>query len=302
MKPIGTIRSQERSDWDMNAEFYRRDERSELMRILADARAAFYDIPQGARVLDLGCGTGATVAELRARGVDAFGVDYSPAMIEAAVQEHGLEHHVTCGSVDELPFEDDSFDVMIADGLLHHLAVQGRMPQALREIHRVLRPGGTFCCFDRNGSLMSGLLLRFCIGIKSAIRFFTRSGHFSSSATRNEIPYGGRKDMAALVHHGFRLTRRRDVSTAPFFLSVVVLNVVQYFVSRRLRRVLEPKVARLMAWFEAHGNWHWLSVEQLTVFESQPRVLPSVARDSGFVLAQVDAQAEAVGAARALVI
>lgn len=269
-KPLDVILHMEREDWDRNAAFYRRDERSPLMRAQAAKRESFYRIQRGRRVLDLGCGAGGTVSKLRARGVEAVGIDFSPAMIEAARSEHGLKNYVTCAEATELPFESDSFDVVIADGVLHHLAVQGRLNEALREVHRVLRPGGKLCCFDRNGTLASYLLLRMAIGIKELIRFATRGDRYAGSATRNEIPFGTRKDLETLRRCGFKLVRRRDVASAPFFMSVVMLNTVQYFLSERLRRSLEPKVCRLLAWVEAHCTWRRLSVEALAVFEAKP--------------------------------
>ncbi|MCK4658762.1 MAG: class I SAM-dependent methyltransferase [Phycisphaerae bacterium] len=265
------ILSMEREDWDRNAAFYRSDERSPLMRVLASRRASFYALRPGQRVLDLGCGVGGTVAGLRALGVDAVGVDFSPAMIEAAIRQHGLEGYVRCAEAGDLPFHTDSFDVVIADGLFHHLAVQGRLPEAIGEIRRVLRVGGKLCCFDRNGTLVSGLLLRMCIWGKELIRIVTRRPLYSSSATRNEIPFGGRRDLEVLRSHGLEVSRRRNVASAPFFLSVVALNVVQYFLSKGLRDPLERKISGLLAWIDECCDWSWLCVEQMIVFEARPR-------------------------------
>ena len=99
MKSVEIIRAEERHDWNTNASFYRRDERSPLMRMLAARRESFYQFRSGQRILDLGCGTGGTVARLRAQGVKAVGVDFSPAMIEAAVAQHGLAQFVAAGPV-----------------------------------------------------------------------------------------------------------------------------------------------------------------------------------------------------------
>ncbi|MCH8854635.1 MAG: methyltransferase domain-containing protein [Planctomycetes bacterium] len=274
MKSIDLIRIEERRDWDTNASFYRRDERSPLMRLLAVQRQCFYGVRPGQRVLDLGCGAGGAVAELRARGVDALGIDSSPAMIKAASQAHQLGEYVSCADAADLPFDSNSFDTVIADGILHHLAVQGRLGDALREINRVLIPGGTLCCFDRNGSLVSGALLRLSIGVKELIRRASSGVRYPSSATRNEIPFGGHKDMDSIRRAGFTIKRRRSVATAPFFMSVVMLNSIQYFLSQRLRKILESVICRIMVGFEAQCAWHWFSVEQLAVFEAKPRRTP----------------------------
>ncbi len=274
----------EREDWDRNASFYRRDERSPLMRVLAEQRETLYAIRRGQRALDVGCGTGATVARMIARGVDAYGIDFSPAMIEAAVVEHGLDARVTCADADNIPYENASFDVVIADGVLHHLAVQGRLRDALREMRRVLRPGGKLCCFDRNGSAASYLLLKTCLAVKECLRRVSGGAYYASSATRNEIPFGGRDDMEILRRCGFKLHRRRNVSSAPFFLAVVAANTIQYFLSERLRGRIEPHIARLVKWIDAHCDWHWLCVEQLAVFQCEAHLCGEVqvARDAAW--------------------
>lgn len=263
-----TIYQLEREDWDRNATFYRSDERSPLMQLLANRRRTFYNIEPGQRVLDLGCGAGGTVAELREAGIDAVGVDFSPSMIEMARSEHGLGEHVQCGDATALPFEDDSFDVVIADGVLHHLAVQKSLGRSLGELNRVLRPGGTLCCFDRNGSLVSRMLLALSINAKELIRIVSRSERYPSSATRSEIPFGGPRDLDAIKRSGFKAISHRNVASAPFFMSVVLLNSVQYLVSHRLRRLVESTVCRLLEPIERHLAWRWFCVERLSMFEA----------------------------------
>ncbi len=269
-KNMDTIYAHEREDWDRNAAFYRRDERSPLMRLLAIQRECFYGIRPGQRVLDLGCGAGGTVAELRSRGVDAVGIDFSPLMIEAAIQGHQLHNYVSCAEAADLPFETNSFEVVIADVVLQHLAFQARLGDAFRDVNRVLRPDGQLCCFDRNGSLVSRTLLRLSIGVKELIRLATGGLRYPSSATRNEIPFGGRRDMETMGLCGFQLKHRRGIATAPFFMSVVALNTLQYFLSERLRAFIEPRICRLLGWLEPHCAWDRLCVEQLAVFEARP--------------------------------
>jgi SAM-dependent methyltransferase len=74
----------------------------------AFARLGLQDVPKGARLLDIGCGKGELVALLRARGIDAVGVDL-------AGEEAGVDQrpdHVA--SADALPFEDDEFDMAVS--------------------------------------------------------------------------------------------------------------------------------------------------------------------------------------------
>ncbi|MCH7808535.1 MAG: class I SAM-dependent methyltransferase [Planctomycetes bacterium] len=270
MKTAATIRSEEYSDWERNAEFYRADDHSLLMEKLAARRERYYGIRTGQRVLDIGCGTGATVSRLRARGVDAVGIDFAPAMVEAAHREYALEDHVHCAEATNLPFASSSLDAVLANGVFHHLAVQGRLGDALREIHRVLKPGGRLCCFDRNGSVISGIMSELCIRVKSALSMITRRELFPSCASRNEIAFGGRRDLKTIRDCGFRMLHRRDASSLPFFSCVVALNAIQYFLSTHLRRRIEHRLCRVVSWIDTHLAFHWLCVEQFVVFERNP--------------------------------
>jgi len=274
MKDLETIRRMELDDWNRNAAFYRDDAESPLMQHLVARRDAVYALMPGQRVLDLGCGTGATVARLRAQGIDAVGIDFASEMIRAANEQHDLAVHTTCADATTLPFADGEFDVVIADGVLHHLAVQGKLIAALREVRRVLKPGGRLCLFDRNGSVTSALLLWGAITAKAILGWLTRRGHYPSSATRNEIPFGGPRDQRLLKRYGFRPLRTRPVASAPFFISVVLLNAMQYFLSRRLRQRLEGPIARIVSWIDDRCSWSELCVEQISVWESVPTRMP----------------------------
>jgi ubiquinone/menaquinone biosynthesis C-methylase UbiE len=92
----------------------------------------------GARLLDVGCGTGHQVAELRERGFTVAGVDGSPEMLEhARVLNPGAD--LRLGDVESLPFPDASFDFILCIEVLRYLP--DSLP-CLREMARVLRPGG----------------------------------------------------------------------------------------------------------------------------------------------------------------
>jgi SAM-dependent methyltransferase len=90
------------------------------------------------RVLDAGCATGALLEKLRDRGWACAGVEVSPAA-EYARRERGLD--VRQASLEEARFPAASFDLVLASHLIEHL----NDPAAfVREVHRVLAPGGYF--------------------------------------------------------------------------------------------------------------------------------------------------------------
>ncbi len=97
-------------------------------------------IRAGSRVLDLGSGPGNTANLLARTGATVTGIDFSPEMVRVARTTYP-EITFEQADAERLPYEDGSFDAVVASYLLHRLA---RPEVVLREAHRVLRPGGAF--------------------------------------------------------------------------------------------------------------------------------------------------------------
>ena len=94
-----------------------------------------------AALLDAGCGTGGLIRRLAPRRVDWkwTGVDFSPLAIELARERCGAIADLRESSVTALPFANGFFDAIVSADVLYHLDDD---LAALREFHRVLRPGG----------------------------------------------------------------------------------------------------------------------------------------------------------------
>ncbi|MDH6580760.1 SAM-dependent methyltransferase [Kitasatospora sp. MAP5-34] len=101
---------------------------------LLDAAA----VGEGARVLDVGTGTGTVAAAACERGAKVTAVDAEPSMVELAGQTAPSAEVVTA-VLPELPFEDSAFDAVVGNFVLNHV---GRPRDALAELRRVVRPGG----------------------------------------------------------------------------------------------------------------------------------------------------------------
>lgn len=99
-------------------------------------------VTPGSRVLDLGTGTGVAAASVVERGATVVGVDFSEMMISEA-RRLMPETEFRVASAESLPFEDRSFDAVVSNAVLHHLAEPGR---SLDETHRVLEPQGRIAC------------------------------------------------------------------------------------------------------------------------------------------------------------
>ena len=96
-----------------------------------------------ADVLDVGCGAGELVRWLRSRGARALGAECGAHMLALArVADPAHRDSYVEASGQDLPFEADSFDLVIFSYSLHHVPLD-EMPAALGEARRVLRHGGT---------------------------------------------------------------------------------------------------------------------------------------------------------------
>ena len=103
------------------------------------------------RILDVGCGTGANLLMLSKYG-DAEGVDVSEDAL-AFCRERGLEN-VKLGAAEQLPYDDGTFDLVTALDVVEHLDDD---LAGLREMRRVLRPGGRVLLFVPTFMFLWGL-------------------------------------------------------------------------------------------------------------------------------------------------
>ena len=131
-----------REFWDGQAEAWGRFARTPGHDVYHEAFnfPAFLSLipPPGQRTLDLGCGEGRVGAELMRRGHTVVGVDASPAMVAMARELH----EALVADAGKLPFEDGSFDLVVAYMSVMNLDD----PEAgVREAARVLEPGGRLC-------------------------------------------------------------------------------------------------------------------------------------------------------------
>jgi ubiquinone/menaquinone biosynthesis C-methylase UbiE len=104
--------------------------------------AAGFASTKGLRVLEIGCGLGTDGAQFARAGADYTGIDLTDAAIELAQKRFelfDLPGTFKTDDAERLSFADDTFDLIYSHGVLHHTP---DIEAAIREIHRVLRPGG----------------------------------------------------------------------------------------------------------------------------------------------------------------
>lgn len=98
------------------------------------------------RALELGCGTGFFLLNLMQAGVAEKGsvTDLSPGMVKVALRNAGhlnLDVDGRVADAETIPYEDNTFDLVVGHAVLHHIP---DVEQSLREVLRVLKPGGRF--------------------------------------------------------------------------------------------------------------------------------------------------------------
>jgi ubiquinone/menaquinone biosynthesis C-methylase UbiE len=127
--------------------------------------ALFAELVRSARsgaVADVGCGPGRITAHLRDLGLDVFGIDLSPGMVEVARRDHpDLRFEV--GSMTDLALDDASLTGLVAWYSLIHVP-DDELPRVLGHVRRVVRPGGV-------------VLLAFQVGDESRLKTEGYGGH-----------------------------------------------------------------------------------------------------------------------------
>jgi SAM-dependent methyltransferase len=242
-------RVRERQAWDRTAsrvrdfsrarstEYYRRCEIALIERWLgplAGKRVLKLDLWNEAyntRILHWVAGQGASVAALDGSGVVA-------ARARANARAAGLELGLLRADIRDLPFADASFDVAYTMGTIEHIA---EYRQALRELHRVLRPGG-----------------RAIVGVPHRWNLFLRPLLVTLLEAFDAYPYAPEKSFGAgelrrdLAAAGFRVLARGGLLVAPG-----PLRMLDVFLHLR-GSALERLTGGLVAPFEAlERRWAW---------------------------------------------
>ncbi|MEU8425369.1 class I SAM-dependent methyltransferase [Micromonospora sp. NPDC048835] len=160
----------------------------------------------GGPVADVGCGTGRITAHLHTLGVDAFGIDLSPGMIEVARRDHpGLRFEV--GSMTDLDLADDSVTGLVAWYSLIHIP-DDRIDAVFAHFRRVVRPGGP-------------LLLGFHVGDETTLKTEGYGGHPMNVRVHRRQPA---EVAARMRQHGFTVDSQSTVTSAESRLGGVIVG------------------------------------------------------------------------------
>ncbi|MEQ9358101.1 class I SAM-dependent methyltransferase [Coleofasciculus chthonoplastes] len=106
-------------------------------------------------ILDGGCGTGNYIQALKSKVNSLWGLEFNRGMLAQATEKfHNHPNiHLAQGSLTDLPYENDTFDGIMCNQVLHHLGSENaagenfpELNQAFEQAYRVLRPQGVFVC------------------------------------------------------------------------------------------------------------------------------------------------------------
>jgi SAM-dependent methyltransferase len=192
---------------------------------------------QPERVLEVGCGWGELAAWVgRETRAEVVALDSSPRMVELA-REGGVEAQL--GDVQELPFENDVFDVAVAAWMLYHVP---DLERGLSELARVLRPGGRLVV--ATNSRFHLLELRELVGSgPSTLKFSREDGeehlgrHFARVSREDidsRLAFADRAEVEEYV--------RATISMSPFIANLPAV-VDEPFFARRANSIFVAEKA-----------------------------------------------------------
>lgn len=208
-------------------------------------------------VLDVGCGQGIDLANFARAGARVTGVDLTPRHVELAdahLRAVDLVGTAVQGDAECLPFPDETFDRVSSNGVLHHTP---NMATALREIYRVLRPGGeTRIVLYNRSSLHYWLTQVMWRGVLQAelLRERSMEGVMAAGVEQSSIGarplvrvYSPRATRRALAAAGFRETSTfvRHFRAADTPISAVLAKRVA---ALRNPAVLD-RIGRVAGWY-----------------------------------------------------
>ena len=186
-----------------------------------------YRIPEGASVLELGCGTGDMWKgkhDLISRCSRLVLSDFSEGMVNKTKETLAAESSIEYLAVDiqSIPFPDHTFDIVIANMMLYHVL---DLAKGLSEVRRVLKEGGTFYCatYGENGMMeyIGSLFTDYGVGTSINTNFTLQNGKEALISFFTDVERDLYEDSLAvtevedLVDYIFSLSGMTDLRSLP---------------------------------------------------------------------------------------
>lgn len=178
----------------MNANIWNADDYSQkasFVSNLAFSLVDILDVKKDEKILDLGCGEGTLAIKMQNQGANVVGIDLSEEMVLKA-KEKGIETYIM--SVIDLKFEDESFDKVFSNAVLHWVK---DLDKSAKEIARVLKKDGKFVAeFGGYGNIKF-----LCEAISEVFSIHDDFGEFNNPW--NFVSVEEYKDI--LINNGFKI-------------------------------------------------------------------------------------------------
>ena len=251
-------------------EFFERVEQHRYKKEWHIPQAAEFAGTKGLRVLEIGCGMGTDGAQFAKAGADYTGVDLTEAAIELARKRFelsGLRGEFRVADAEQLDFPDESFDLVYSHGVLHHTPDTDK---AVREIHRVLKPGGrAIVMLYHRGSynyrigirilrragagllkseagikIVNGLTGEPVESLREHAKLISRNGHVSADELLNQSTDGAGNPLARVYS---RVEARglfrdfRQVELRAYFLNKRFIPLIGNLLPRSIESVLASR-------------------------------------------------------------
>ena len=194
-----------------------------------------YEIRPGISLLELGCGTGEMWAGkqgLIGRCSRFVLSDFSEGMLARAGEVLGRDSGIEYRTVDiqDIPFPDGTFDIVIANMMLYHVP---DLPRGLREVRRVLRDGGAFYCatYGENG------MMEYIEGLFGIRREGKQAGNFTLQNGGEKLKPFFRDVQRLLYEDSLEVTRAEDM--VEYIGSLTGISELQELPKDEVRSVLE---------------------------------------------------------------
>jgi glycosyltransferase involved in cell wall biosynthesis/SAM-dependent methyltransferase len=226
-------------EWFLEVERYRYREYAPWMHDVME-----FDRHRGERVLEIGAGIGTDLAQFARAGAIVTDLDLSAGHLELAKENfamRGLRGEFVLHDAETLPFDDDTFDVVYSNGVLHHTP---NTTSVVAEIFRVLKPGGrVIVMVYAETSLHYWRNLVWDIGVKEGRITEHSMGDIMSAAVE-------RSDNAAArpLVKVYTTPRLRNLFGQFADIEIVRRQMVHSEVPRLLARVPVAGLGKLMGW------------------------------------------------------
>ncbi len=199
---------------------------------------------KGPKILELGCGTGRYTIPFAKLGFDYTGVDIAPAMLGVArekARRAGVEPRLIIMDAHELAFEDETFDSVFCDRTFKFFQHPMRV---LREVYRVLKPGGRIIIDTETEKLSQRLPSIYIYPIYALIHIVI-AGWFECYRPDEEVIMYSKEKLEQMFRRvGFRiLESTRMISFPTFLVAILPQRILKDLVNEKsiIGRIRGPK-------------------------------------------------------------